>query len=275
MPHAEIPFFEDPDYQQHGIESLGKLMKPGHDKKRVGIKRPGYLPKAECPARIHQHIPDAKLIVVLRDPIDRAVSGYYHQATYGFAPLKHINQGLPEIIDGHHDARYPKAWQIVQFGFYHEHLTRYLRYFSWDQIFITTYRELKHDAHDTLRAIFTFLGVDPDYVPAAMSKSVNVTTYTVPRLRFLQLRNHLRYTYNADRTRRYPRQNRSLMNKALLRSVMTFDQHVMARLFGNDKPQLSPELERRLAALYCQDATELAHLTGFDLSHWRVFKQDT
>lgn len=76
VPSGEIPFFEDPDYSQGDIESFARLFARGCHKKAVGLKRPNYLHKPECPERIHRHIPSARLIVILRDPIERAISAY-------------------------------------------------------------------------------------------------------------------------------------------------------------------------------------------------------
>lgn len=123
MPSGEIPFFKDPDYSQSDIESFERLFEKGYHKKAIGIKRPDYLHKPECPERIHRHIPSARLIAILRDPVDRAISAYYHNAKMGFAPLKHVNTGLLEVINGRHAEKYPRAAEIVEFGFYHKHLT--------------------------------------------------------------------------------------------------------------------------------------------------------
>jgi len=76
MPKDEIPFFEIPDYESSSLSELEKYFK-GRKEKRFGIKRPSYIGKPEVPARISNDLPDAKLIAVLRDPVDRAVSSYY------------------------------------------------------------------------------------------------------------------------------------------------------------------------------------------------------
>src|SRR5690348_3927297 len=85
MPSDEIPFFEDPDYGAPGAwQEFSKLFEPGAGKRAIGLMRPNYLHKPECPARIHKHFPDAKLVVMLRDPVERAISAYNHNVLNRF-----------------------------------------------------------------------------------------------------------------------------------------------------------------------------------------------
>jgi hypothetical protein len=99
-----------------------------------------YLHKPECPERIHRHIPHAKLIVVLRDPVDRAVSAYYHQVKMGFAPLKSVNRGLLEIIYAGHTERYRRSAEVIGYGFYHKQLRCYLEFFRIEQMLVSSVR---------------------------------------------------------------------------------------------------------------------------------------
>lgn len=59
-----------------------------------GIKRPDYLSLPERPQRINEHSPEAKLIVVLKNPIQRAVSAYYHYISNRYLRAVEPNEGL-------------------------------------------------------------------------------------------------------------------------------------------------------------------------------------
>jgi hypothetical protein len=71
MPEREVRFFRDPFY--HHREQLDNLL-IGRDNVKVGIKHPSYLGRTEVPARIYEHNKDIKLIFILRDPVERAIS---------------------------------------------------------------------------------------------------------------------------------------------------------------------------------------------------------
>ena len=78
MPRGETPYFEDPDYHQSTPDEFLSQF-PHESGKLIGIKRPNYIGKPEAPERIETDLPDARLIAVLRDPADRAISAYFHQ----------------------------------------------------------------------------------------------------------------------------------------------------------------------------------------------------
>ena len=144
MPPDEISFFEDPEYSPNRIHEFTKLFDEIDTKKRaIGIKRPDYLGVWECSERIHRHLPDAKLIVILRDPMDRAISAYFHNMKMGLAPILDVNLGLTKIIDGEYADTYPRNDQIVEFGLYFKHLTHYLTFFDKNQMLIMLHNDFK------------------------------------------------------------------------------------------------------------------------------------
>lgn len=97
MPYGETPFFESPDYERNNIRDLEKIF-VDRDEKCIGIKRPTYIGKPEVPERILAHLPNAKLIAVLRNPIDRAISAYFHNINYGFIPAIDVETGSKSLF---------------------------------------------------------------------------------------------------------------------------------------------------------------------------------
>ena len=97
MPSGEISYFEDPDYQESSFDEFLDLFADAKQNQLKGIKRPTYLHKPECPVRIKKIIPDVKLIVVLRNPIDRFISAYFHCIKFNFLPV--IDYNVPQKLD--------------------------------------------------------------------------------------------------------------------------------------------------------------------------------
>lgn len=271
MPSEEIPFFEDPDYLQSNIESFERLFEKACDKKAIGIKRPNYLHKPECPERISRNIPFARLIAILRDPIDRVISAYYHNVRMGFAPIKNINKGLFEIINGKHTEKYPRAMEIIDFGFYYEHLSHWLDYFDREQMLIMLYDDIKKNPLDSLRKVFRFLEIDEEYFPQTLNSRPMAGVYCVSRLRLLTLQNPIIYTYTSDRMRLFLKEKIGLLGSRIVKVINLIDSKVLSRVFGNTKPSLSPDLLAALSSIYQQDTSKLEELLGFSLAHWKVF----
>lgn len=121
MAEGETPFFETPDYEQSDISEL-EMTFQGRGEKCLGIKRPNYIGKPEVPARIRRHLPSAKLIAVLRNPIDRAVLAYFHNIYYGFLPPLDVEIGMRRIIsDPSFVAKYKRSPEVIEFGYYYKH----------------------------------------------------------------------------------------------------------------------------------------------------------
>jgi len=128
IPKAEIPFFETPDFEQHSLAALERLF-DGRREKRLGIKRPTYIGRPEVPGRITKHLPNAKLIAILRNPIHRAISAYYHNINYGFIPVVDVEEGMRNILNSVYDYKYKRAREIIEFGFYSKYLKMYGHFF--------------------------------------------------------------------------------------------------------------------------------------------------
>jgi hypothetical protein len=271
MPPGEVPFFEDPDYSAPDAASnFSKLFEPAIGKRAIGLKRPNYLHKPECPARIHEYCPAARLIIVLRDPVERAISAYYHSVLNCFAPLRHPNWGIPAILAGRVRARYPRSQEVVDFGFYYRDLQRYLALFPRQQILIIFFEDLCADPAFTQRRVFQFLGVDTARVPPLPSGKVNEGVYAMPRLALLRLKNRLVYRYSNGRTRLWPKGELGQAAQLALACIERMDRQLRRRTARKNTGSVSLEVKRRLADHYIDDTRQLEALLGVNLSHWQT-----
>jgi hypothetical protein len=130
-----------------------------------------YLYVERSPARIKALIPDAKLIAVLRNPVDRAFSSYQHLVRDDLEPLDFgaALDAEPQRIAEH----YAYLYRYTDMGFYSEQLDRYEKTFPENQLCVLLYDDLRSDPEGTCRRIFSFLGVDEDFVPDMSEKPVH------------------------------------------------------------------------------------------------------
>jgi hypothetical protein len=145
---------------------------------------PMYLFHPLAARRIQATIPDAKLIILLRDPIQRAISHYHHVVRHGFEQLDIHDAMLAEeeqlkIILSSQDYNNPvfRLYSYKSRGVYFTQILEYLKYFPREQLLILDSSELFTDPVSTLEQVNEFLGIiEP--VELADKEAQNVGSYT-------------------------------------------------------------------------------------------------
>jgi len=138
-------------------EALFREARPGQC---IGDVSPVYLYLPEAARQIYQQAPAAKLVAMLRHPVERAFSSYSNLRRKGIEPLDDFDRAMqaePERIA----ARWHPRWHYRSRGFYARQLERYLAWFPSEQIRIYLTDDLRHDRQAVLSDLFRFLGVDP------------------------------------------------------------------------------------------------------------------
>ena len=122
-----------------------------------------YLVDRLAAPRIVAANPDVRLVVVLRDPVERAISGWRMWQKWGGEKREladAIADELQRIADG-----LPNPHMYLAIGRYVEHLEWWEQYVDRSQLCIVLTEDLEHDRPATLQRIFAHLGVDDTYVP--------------------------------------------------------------------------------------------------------------
>lgn len=147
-------------------EEYKKLFANAGEAKQIGETSPAYLAVPDSPELIRQKIPDVKLIVVLRDPIERAFSHYLMRKRQG----KEKRETFEECLEGE-DLDPMRSYKSR--GFYGEQLERHLKQFSRDQLKVFLYEDFVSDPLRVVQECFVFIGVDPSFEPD-MNERYNV-----------------------------------------------------------------------------------------------------
>jgi Sulfotransferase domain len=135
-----------------------------------GEASPYYLFEPRVPQRVHESLPDVKLIVLLRNPIDRAYSDYQRQVLLG-----HEKLSFEEAIEIEMDRISGEVERLVREptykslayrrhayltrGVYSDQLERWLAYFPRDQIFISSAENFFRDGEQVVNGVTDFLGL--------------------------------------------------------------------------------------------------------------------
>lgn len=152
----ELHFFNDPekagdpnrvtDYLGHFAGIPADLV--------TGEATPDYLSNRFAPRLISELVPDARLVVLLRHPVDRAYSAFWHGRRLGHTSRR---MTFEEAIERETRESGQPWTDLIATGCYATHLERYLRYFPRDQILIESFSDLTTDPTSTMARVLTFL----------------------------------------------------------------------------------------------------------------------
>jgi len=146
----------------------------GHFPLRTGARiageaSPGYVFHPLAPERVRATVPNAKLIVLLRDPVDRAFSHYHHEVKLGREPLsfEEAIEAEPERTRGEAErllrepGYFSRAWWDYTYlarGRYAEQLERWFAVFPREQLLLVESGELAADPKQAYARVLGFLG---------------------------------------------------------------------------------------------------------------------
>lgn len=137
-----------------------------------GESTPFYLYDLDAQARIKRIVPEAKLIALLRNPIDRAHSNWSHLWAAGLEPERDFVRAL-EAEPERKAAGWAHFWHYVGQGLYGRQLEHLYSLFPREQVLLLKYRDLRDAPVDTLDRVARFLGVEPGLLDAVPSENVS------------------------------------------------------------------------------------------------------
>lgn len=158
-----------------GIESYAASFTPKPRHRAWGETTPLYLYDAAARHRMCSTLPEAKLVVILRDPVKRAYSHYWHARRTGNETRETFEQGLaaePERL-AHGTWRQRMQLSYVDRGHYVDQLESLTSLHPRSLIHVVLLDDLINDRERTLRALFEFLDVDPSNAETIEEKWTN------------------------------------------------------------------------------------------------------
>jgi hypothetical protein len=162
------------------LEQYLKLFKNVTHETAVGEVIGNYLGSTRAPASIRERLPHARIVMILRDPVERLFSQHAEAVANGQARRDFLAWVEEQQAQ---EASWQPPMGAVWNGFYARHLARYRACFPAQQLQIFRYEDYVAAPLNVLRILFTFLNVDPDF-PVDVSRRHNVTLQP----RFVRLR---------------------------------------------------------------------------------------
>jgi len=133
-----------------------KLFEKATDEKFIAEGSVAYLSDPEAPKLIYEVSPNSKIIISLRDPVERVFSEYLMFVRLGHFKLSFHEQLQLELA---HKVDKSRPNLGLFHGFYFEHVRRYLDTFGQDQVKIIIFEEFVKNIKNVLEDILKFLGI--------------------------------------------------------------------------------------------------------------------
>lgn len=207
------------------------------------------------PRRIHEAAPDARLIYLVRDPVERVPSQYVQQQVNREpGSLRYRGNSLGEVLADLDPTRNP----IVAKGLYMTQIRQYLEFFPKESILVLDSDELLHDRKATLDQICQFLEVGPMPDDPRIDEERNRAESKAQEAEW-----YVRLAHSASLRSLVDRLPGSVRDR-LVRGA----QKAVSRPFA--KPELDPADRARLEELFRPEVEELREFTGKSFSGWSI-----
>jgi hypothetical protein len=260
-PQKEFAYFLDPSkYDGSYNKAFQKYyagLKIDGSSKVIG-KSAGLYSQEKALERLYQSNPDCQLIIILRNPVERAYSSYLMEKNYGSAKFEFAE--LPDLISKHKEN--DESWGFsffIDYGLYARYIRNIYEFFPPEQVKIVLYRDLRSDALSVCREIFSFIGVDPEFKPAVDVKH-NVTQKTRSHLYAKTLMSLLRSDSPVRK-----------MLKAVVPDSKAYKYGDLLRQANRTKEKyesMDPQVRKFLVDFFKPHNDELEKLIDRDLSDW-------
>jgi Sulfotransferase family len=220
----------------------------------LGESTPFYLYSRAAQQRIRALIPAARMIIVLRDPVERAHSNWTHLWSAGLDPIGDFVRAC-DAEDRRIAAGWADFWRYKRLGLYGAQIQHLYSVFPADQVLLLRYRELLADPPGTLNRICVFLGVSQGQISDLPRENV---------------------TAHPDHTRRHRYLSRVLRAGSAVTTALPGHpaKTVIDRLEGSLQRGATPRRpltwaqRQALIPFFEADVRQLEDLTGDDFSGW-------
>jgi len=228
------------------------LFKKVKDEIAIGEASAAYLRDPQAPILIQKMVPHAKIIIMLRDPIERAYSHYLADIRRGTT-----NRSFSEIIDLKirlNDKERHSREIVIDPGFYSEQVKRYLDIFGSKQVMVIIFEEFIKETQKKMRQVLKFLEIKTNHL---MNEEHIFNVYKEPRNKIASsvLRN-------------------KIIRKAAKHLLPSnFNLMVIEKILNKEgvKPRMSPNEKLILKEIYLKDVLKLKNILGRSLP-WQNFQ---
>lgn len=253
---SDLSFGNRPSEEQY-LAHFANLDRAG----RVGTAHTAYLQSSRAAEEIHAVRPDARIIVMLRNPVEMLPSWHSELLYEAIEDLPDFEDALAAEPDRRRGLRIPKhaGNSYVEALYYRDaagftaQVARYFGVFGRSQVHVVLFDDLRSDPGGVAREVFEFLDVEPDFIPELSVLNSNKA------LRSRKLQELFFHVEGPVR-----RAGRIVLPRSVRRRLVDMNTRTEPR------PELSSEVRTRLEEEFSAEVARLSRLLQRDLARWRV-----
>lgn len=269
----EPSYFSDFRVPLYNLKSYLALFDKVDKEKIVGEASVSYILSEDSAIKIKEFAPNAKILIMLRNPIERVYSNYKLYYSSFMEDIDNFEGVLKAEKERKNGKMYPKNMKgdvlftgdaYIKNLFYMERamcakqINKYLELFGRKNVLIIFQEDLHINQENVYKEVLDFLGVDNTFIPDFTRQNEN---------RIIPLKIYRNIIVKS--------QFISGWKKNILGSI--FPLHVRNNLRKlsvkkNKREEMKPETRKYLVEVFSDEITELEKITGRDLSHWRIVK---
>jgi len=228
------------------LKEYERIFTPKNKQQIIGEASVSYLFYPNVANRIFDYNPRSKIIIILRDPVERAFSHYSMDLRLG-----HVKQSLDELFDlGLNNKDNLFFQQYILLGQYYEQVNRYIKVFGRENICVKFYDELKLDASSFYSDILKFLHQENDH-NIDFNQPFNKSKLPSNKI--------IKWLYSWPIIRKI-----SLIFLPL--SVIEF---ININFFKENNNIITNDLKSKLHSFFLEDIEKLEKLLSKDLNSWK------
>lgn len=256
-PQVAVPEVKEIDFFSHrydrGYQWYESCFPIRHAHQRAaGEISPSYFSDPCVPPRVARYAPTARIIVSLRDPVERALSNHRHEVRAGH--LTGSDLSFERGIENNP--------MYVEQGLYARHLRSWLEHFPSAQVLVVLMEDVVNDPEAVSRTVYRFIGVDEAFMPATAHGQFN-RSYATRSRPVANFKDNLYVLTRATGLRWAWGLAAGLGLRALYRRVNTAPSAAVI-------PAPRPETIRRLRRMFEPDILDLEAMLGRSLASWRA-----
>ena len=262
LPKAkELAFFYGKSLEARQHELVSESYTGLRQGQKVGLTEANMLMFEDVPQRIVEHNANAKALIILRNPIERAYSSYLFGRVRGWETSQTFEEALERELNGELKSRKERIdFAHLEHGHYQQQIERFAAVLGRQNLMIMLMEDLTDNPRDTLIKVFGWLGVEPSVKGIDYHRRYNVTSTerfglakNARRMVPGSMRKYLRHRLSSENLRRLKRALNWLREK---------DQVPL------EKPPMRQEIRQFLRSYYAKRNANLGALIGRDVSHW-------
>lgn len=244
MPQKEVHYF-DKHCETKSIHWYDELFHQEGDKKVTGEFTPDYMFHQQTISEIHNHYPDAKLIIILRNPIERSYSAYNLFKSHGRFKDMNFEEALTA-----------EPFLLEQ-SLYSEQIKNIYKYFKKEQVFIGFYEDISNQPLKLYQSVCDFLNVENNILPNSLKVVKNSSALSSAQNKF-----------------NIPKLQKRIENSILKKPFNYFKSTQIAniikrKLITNKNTNKNIIIDKAKEELVLSDIKTLEKLLNISLTHWR------